>query len=390
MTSVTDPQNETATYTYDSAGDLSIFSHFNGIITTYTYDMANRLLGAGSIVSNYQFTLDENGNWMHSSDTEPVAATPAEAAISYGYNTLGNRLLSAGPLTYTYDNEGQLANASGTAYSFDYNHRLTGIGSDTLFSYDGRGHRLSAVRAGVATHYIYDPWGNLIATADASNNITTKFIYGRGLLAMSTSAGRYCYHFNGTGSTAAVTDMNQNIVNSYAFDPFGQILAQQETIPQPFKFVGQYGVVAEPNGLYYMRARYYDPTVGRFISEDPLGFGGGDVNLYAYVRNNAVNRVDPNGLLGWDTLIQNIITYPIKNWLNKEINDDPDRLDQGGVDELEWNLDQALSQFDTCLDSCLSPNNTCNSGSCINDCVNSYNNYIGSLKNWEEWDKIGN
>ena len=54
--------------------------------------------------------------------------------------------------------------------------------------------------------------------------------------------------------------------------------------------------MAEPNGLYYMRARYYDPSVGRFISEDPLGFGGGDVNLSAYVRNNPVNRIDPNGL----------------------------------------------------------------------------------------------
>ena len=71
--------------------------------------------------------------------------------------------------------------------------------------------------------------------------------------------------------------MNQNVVNSYAYDPFGQILGQQETIPQPFKYVGQYGVMAEPNGLYYMRARYYDPNVGRFISEDPMGFGGGDV-----------------------------------------------------------------------------------------------------------------
>ena len=55
--------------------------------------------------------------------------------------------------------------------------------------------------------------------------------------------------------------------------------------------------MAEPNGLYYMRARYYDPSVGRFISEDPLGFGGGDVNLYAYVQNNPVNEVDPDGLI---------------------------------------------------------------------------------------------
>jgi RHS repeat-associated protein len=129
-----------------------------------------------------------------------------------------------------------------------------------------------------------------------SNGVTHKYIYGKGLLAVVTSAGRYCYHFNATGSTVALTDVNQNVVNSYAYDPFGTVLNQQEMVPQPFKYVGQYGVMAEPNGLYYMRARYYDPSVGRFISEDPLGFGGGDVNLFAYVQNNAVNRVDPYGL----------------------------------------------------------------------------------------------
>jgi RHS repeat-associated protein len=67
-------------------------------------------------------------------------------------------------------------------------------------------------------------------------------------------------------------------------------------IVQPFKYAGQFGVMAEPNGLYYMRARYYDPGVGRFISEDPAGFGGGDVNLMAYVQNNPVMGVDPDGL----------------------------------------------------------------------------------------------
>ena len=117
---------------------------------------------------------------------------------------------------------------------------------------------------------------------------------------MATSSGRYCYHFNGTGSTVAITDMTQAVVNSYAYDPFGQILGQQETVPQPFKYVGQYGVMAEPNGLYYMRARYYDPTVGRFISEDPLGFGGGDVNLFAYVQNEPINWIDPLGLSDLD------------------------------------------------------------------------------------------
>jgi RHS repeat-associated protein len=304
LTTVTNPQGETATYTYDWAGRLAIFTHFNGIITTYSYDRASRLLGMYNIVSSYQLSLDENGNRIHSLQNEPLTATPSSAATSYGYNAQKNRLLSAGPLSYAYDGEGQLASAGATAHSFDHHHRLVGIGGTTQFSYDGRGNRLQAVRAGLTTRYIYDHWGNLLAEADGSNQITRKYIHGRGLLAVATSAARYCYHFNAIGNTVALTDMSQNVVNSYAYDPFGTVLNQAETVSQPFKFVGRYGVMAEPNGLYYMRARYYDPTVGRFISEDPIGFAGGDVNLYAYVQNDPVNRRDPYGLKGflshWD------------------------------------------------------------------------------------------
>ncbi|MBP6940668.1 MAG: RHS repeat-associated core domain-containing protein [Syntrophorhabdaceae bacterium] len=85
------------------------------------------------------------------------------------------------------------------------------------------------------------------------------------------------------------------MVNTYAYDPFGKITDRQEQVGQPFTFVGQYGVMTEPNGFYYMRARYYDPQVGRFISEDPIGLDGGDVNLYAYAGNNPIMLIDPWG-----------------------------------------------------------------------------------------------
>lgn len=116
-------------------------------------------------------------------------------------------------------------------------------------------------------------------------------------MAMVTASGElYCYHFDSIGNTMAITDNNQNMVNRYVYTPFGIIANQTETVPQPFKFVGKWGVMTEPNGFYYMKARYYDPEVGRFISEDPLGFEGGDVNLYAYVRNLPTMFIDPLGL----------------------------------------------------------------------------------------------
>lgn len=141
--------------------------------------------------------------------------------------------------------------------------------------------------------------GNLLAQADASNNIMKYYIHGAGLIAMVTPTDEvYCYQYNAIGSTVAVTNQFQDVVNKYAYDPFGNVVNQSETMPQPFKFVGQYGVMTEPNGFYYMRARYYDPNVGRFISEDPIGFEGGETNLFAYVGNQPINRIDPSGEAG--------------------------------------------------------------------------------------------
>ncbi|MHC1727308.1 MAG: RHS repeat domain-containing protein [Syntrophobacteraceae bacterium] len=299
LTTVTDWAGGQASFTYDQAGRPATFTQFNGIVTTYAYDIASRLTGMSSPVASYQFTLDANGNRTDSVENEPLPPALALGSTIYDYNARRNRLLSAGDVNYTYDNEGQLATAGGTVLTFNCDHRLAEIndgGTVHHFSYDVRGNRLKAIRDGVETRYIYDPFGNLLAEADSLNQITRKYIYGKGLLALATPTARYCYHFNPTGSTIAITDMTQAVVNAYTYEPFGQILAQQETLPQPFKFVGRYGVMAEPNGLYYMRARYYDPSVGRFISEDPIGFAGGDVNLSAYVQNDPINLIDPLGL----------------------------------------------------------------------------------------------
>jgi RHS repeat-associated protein len=112
---------------------------------------------------------------------------------------------------------------------------------------------------------------------------------------MVTPSGQtYTYHYNGIGSTVAMTDSTKAIVNKYFYTAFGEVTNQDETVVQPFKYVGQAGVMQEPNGFYYMRARYYDPAIGRFISEDPIGLDGG-VNLYAYANNNPPNLTDPDG-----------------------------------------------------------------------------------------------
>jgi RHS repeat-associated protein len=287
---------------YDAAGRLDYVTNFNGSITDYSYDNANRLTSMenrksdNTILATYAFTLDGNGNRTNTVQTEQHTNLPAYSASSYTYNLQKNRLLSAGANAFTYDNEGQLATGYGSAYTFDYEHRLTATGTDQ-FTYDVTGKRLQATRNGVVTRYIYDASGNLLAEADGSNNITKYYIQGAGLLAAVTQSNQlYCYHFNATGHTMAMTDSAQVVVNKFSYDPYGNITNQSEGINQPFKYVGQFGVITEPNGFYYMRARYYDPQAGRFISEDPIGFDGGDENLYAYVGNNPVMGVDAEGL----------------------------------------------------------------------------------------------
>jgi RHS repeat-associated protein len=302
LKTVTNWLNQTATYNYDNAGRLTSLVNFNGTITNYTYDNANRLTGLAHTKSdstpllNYTFTLDGNGNRTQVLQLEPLSTTISLGTTSYVYNTAKNRLTSFEGLTFSYDNEGQTATQGSTTYGFDFEHRLISAPGVT-YSYDGSGNRLKAIRYGAETHYVYDASGNLLAEADNTNTITKYYIYGAGLLATvdATTGNIYCYHFNATGNTIALTDSTQAIVNSYAYTPFG-IVTEQQTIDQPFKYVGQYGVYTEPSGLNYMKARYYDPSVGRFISEDPSGFAGGQVNLYAYVANNPISFIDPLGL----------------------------------------------------------------------------------------------
>ncbi|BCO31667.1 hypothetical protein TspCOW1_17700 [Thiohalobacter sp. COW1] len=223
---------------------------------------------------------------------DPVSLAAGETLL--GYNAQRTRLQSAGSDSFSYDAEGQLTDRSGTTLAFDPAHRLVGLGTETAFHYDGAGNRLAATREGATTQYIHDAAGNLIAEADAGGTITRHYVHGQGLIALIEGNTAYTYHFDALGSTVALTDADEQIVNAYSYRPYGRVVERSEAIDQPFTYVGQYGVMEEAAGLYYMRARYYDAEVGRFISEDPIGFEGG-LNLYAYVGGNPIIGVDPEG-----------------------------------------------------------------------------------------------
>jgi RHS repeat-associated protein len=211
------------------------------------------------------------------------------------------------PTTYSYDLNGNLeTRVQGgitKTHIFDSQDRLTNITSPSLniqYQYDGLFNRVAKTDSGTTTKYFVDPNGVLpqvIAEMDNGGNITSYYVYdGIGLVAKITPGGaKHFYHFDGSGNAIAMTDSSGNMVNKYAYDEFGNLLNSIEAISNPFLYVGQYGVMDDDSGLFYMRARYYDPAVGRFISKDPIGFTGG-LNLYGYANNNPINKLDPLGL----------------------------------------------------------------------------------------------
>jgi RHS repeat-associated protein len=107
-------------------------------------------------------------------------------------------------------------------------------------------------------------------------------------------AVRY-YHADALGSIIGLSDETGQEVTQYVYDPFGSVTISGEISDNPFQYTGREN---DGTGLYYYRARYYSSELQRFISEDPIGFSGGSINLFSYVGNNPVNRRDPLGLQG--------------------------------------------------------------------------------------------
>ena len=134
---------------------------------------------------------------------------------------------------------------------------------------------------------------------NAAGKVKAKFTHGLGIdepLAVKKGANIYYYHADGLGSIVALTDTTGSVVQTYSYDSFGN-MTKTTDISQPYTYTGR---EHDPEtGLYFYRARYYDPKAGRFLTRDPIGFKGG-INVYAYVKNNPINKKDPRGLIDAD------------------------------------------------------------------------------------------
>ena len=301
--------------TYDPVGNLTEETRSNGTKTTYSYDSNNRVIDirhsrGTTPFAHIAYTRNALGNTIQETPVVPLTSDFATSSIAATYND-ANQIVTRGSNTYAYDADGNIIDVSGSSFSlfnhtYDEENRLSssleGLVAIT-YTYNALGERTRVVTGGQTRNYRYGPTGRLLFETDGSGQVTVCYIYGGGrLLALGNPSGGYSfYHFDKTGNTVALTDSAGNVSAAYAYLPFGSV-NRSGSVYNPFTFVGAYGVMEDGNGQYFMRNRYYGSGTRRFFQKDPIGFAGGQTNLYAYVGNNPVDGIDWSGLLNWAKL----------------------------------------------------------------------------------------
>ncbi len=288
-------RNLSESFSYDPVGNRITGPRWDDI---YTHNEANQLLAS----RKFEFLYDANGNqsakietssddqdtWTYEYDFENrlIKATRTREdeikTVSFKYDPFGRRIekrveevetqylpsgLKTATYSYVYDNEDIILEVRSGGDDED--------GEEQGRSESGQRH-----------------WRKRISKPSVS-----RFVHGPGIdepLAIEQKERVYFYHADGLGSITSLTDARGQVVQTYEYDSFGNMRYEGNHVKQPYGFTAREW--DSETGLYFYRARYYDPQMGRFISKDPIGFAGGDVVLYGYVQNDPVNFIDPWGL----------------------------------------------------------------------------------------------
>lgn len=331
LATVTDWLSNVTTIVYDLADRISRIDLPNGTSTEYEYDDLDRVetrvvkKSDNSVLVSHAYAYDAGGKIVSIASSQPQEPGSLDQNATYAYDA-GNRLPSSSidgaETTYAYDASGNLTSKTSglkiTNYAYDALNRLVSVDdgtNTTAYAYDGLGNRLSKTYNGDATRYVRNGgqvYMTLNGTGDAAGY--NMFVGSLLLYSLDASGNILVYHTDESGSVVAMTDAGQNVLNAYAYGPYGELLASSGSLENPFQFVGAHGVMADENGLMYMQARYYDPELRRFITQDPIGTMGG-LNVYAYAGGDPVGSIDPSGL---QHSADELITA-IKTWLDEGV-----------------------------------------------------------------------
>ncbi|TAK07103.1 MAG: hypothetical protein EPO39_07280 [Candidatus Manganitrophaceae bacterium] len=323
---------------YDDAGRRASLTYPNGTNTSYTYDAASRLTrilhdGPTSVIEDLTYTYDAAGNRISIGRLGPEAPLPE--AVQAAYDAANEQIrFNAGAPNLVYDPNGNLVSqtdANGTTtYTWDARNRLVGINGPNVsasFVYDAIGRRISKSINGTETKYQYD--GNDILSEIGGATVSATYLRSIGIDEpyIRHSVDNEYYHADALRSVVVLSNGLGATKTSYSYDPFGDTIVQGSS-SNPFQYTGR---EIDGTGLHYYRSRYYSSTQKRFVSEDPIGFAGGDINLYSYAMNKPLDFGDPSGLFweeaglalrgyGWNTH-QEVINEIVQEFDTTNVND---------------------------------------------------------------------
>jgi len=250
----------------------------------YTYDPLYRLKTADySTGDYYHYTYDEVGNRL----TQDTMVSGLQTTTTYTYDN-ANRLQTANGVTYTFDDNGNLLSDGVNTYAYDSANRLTSVNGTDFYTYNGLGDRLTQN----GTQYTLDLNTGL---TQVLNDGTNDYIYGLGRIAQTNVSTTDYFLGDALGSVRQLTDPSGQLTYASGYDPYGNLAYSGGTSQTSYGFTGEN---TDPNGLVYLRARYYNPLDGRFMSRDMWEGSSNQphsLNRWNYTLSNPTNYVDPSG-----------------------------------------------------------------------------------------------
>lgn len=354
LVSVTSGDQQTA-YAYDAASNLvqTVLPAQNGYVESRVYDRAGRLTDVSAqkeatVLARFVSTLDPVGNplaivrtgsapetrtYGYDANDRLVsvcfrAACPgaSDPLVRWTYDEVGNRLseqrpgsstgyvydardrlLAAGATNYAYDENGNEVAAGSRTFAYDLENRLRSTaqgGTTTTYAYDGDGVRLRAStgsQANRTTDFLWDVNGGLPQIAserDGNGKLQRRYVYGVRRISQSAGNSTSYFAYDAIGSVANLTSATGGTQWTWSYEPFGVVRTETKAPGnQPassMRFAGEY---LDPTGLYHLRARQYDPAVGRFSRPDPAGQSANEsvTSGYAYAADRPTVMVDPSG-----------------------------------------------------------------------------------------------
>ena len=363
LSRLTYPDNTSVTYEYDENNNLVKVTDWANRVTTYTYDVNNRVIGvikpdgsitttvydnmqrvtstvektsSGAVITGFEYTYDDlsrivdekalaNSTKMCYTYDElsrvlsrTVKNLGDDSVIStetFTYDAAGNITGGSADTTFVYDTNNRLTSYNGNAVTYDLDGNMLDNGTLTCtydssnklvtanghtYTYNAEDVRIRNLTEEEDTTYTYDTNCRLSKLlTKTTNGVTTKYVYGRGLIGEEVNNTFKTYHFDFRGSTIAITDISGTITDTFAYDTYGNQIARTGTSDVIFCYNGRDGVITESNGLIYMRARYYSPDMRRFVNADIVAGNISNavtLNRFAYANGNPISYVDPFGL----------------------------------------------------------------------------------------------